>query len=107
MFVYALARGVNEGWLSPVFGPAAITDWNGLVTRVLPDGRVDGICEGTTYANDVIYYTYRGASADTIFVGPVLYAGAEVIRLLQNPNVQIAAPTPNAVNSALHVKPKN
>jgi len=32
------------------------------------------------------------------------YAGAEVIRLIQNPKIQIAAPTPNAVNSALHMK---
>jgi unsaturated rhamnogalacturonyl hydrolase len=107
MFVYALARGVNEGWLSPIYGPAAITGWNGLVTRVLPDGRVSGICEGTTYANDHTYYAYRGASAETIFVGPMLYAGAEVIRLIQNPRIQIAAPKPNTVNSALHMKDRN
>jgi unsaturated rhamnogalacturonyl hydrolase len=107
MFVYAIARGVNEGWLSPIYGPAAITGWNGIVTRILPDGRVDGICEGTTYANDHTYYEYRGASADTIFVGPVLYAGVEIIRLLQNPKVQITPPKPDAVNSALHMKPKN
>jgi rhamnogalacturonyl hydrolase YesR len=106
MFVYALARGVNEGWLSPIYGPAAITGWNGVATRVLPDGRVDSICEGTTYANDFVYYTHRGASADTIFVGPVLYAGAEIIRLLQNPDMQITTPRPNAVNSAMHLKAK-
>ena len=105
MFVYALARGVNEGWLSPIYGPAAITGWNGLETRVLPDGRVDGICEGTTYANDHTYYAYRGASADTIFVGATVYAGAEIIRLLGNPALQIQPPRPDAVNSALHLKP--
>lgn len=106
MFAYALARGVNEGWLSPIFGPPAITGWNGLVTRVLPDGRVSGICEGTTYASDMTYYTYRGAGSDTIFVGPVLYSGAEVIRLIQNPKLQISEPKPNAVNSALLMRPK-
>jgi rhamnogalacturonyl hydrolase YesR len=105
MFVYALARGVNEGWLSPIYGPAAITGWNGLESRVLPDGRVDGICEGTTYANDHNYYAYRGASADTIFVGATVYAGAEIIRLLGNPALQIQPPRPDAVNSALHLKP--
>jgi rhamnogalacturonyl hydrolase YesR len=106
MFVYALARGVNEGWLSPLFGPPAITGWNGLATRVLPDGRVEGICEGTTYASEFTYYTYRGAGSDTIFVGPVLYAGAEVIRLLENPILSISTPRPNAVNSALLMRPK-
>lgn len=107
MFVYAIARGVNEGWLSPIYGPAAITGWNGIATRVLPDGRVDGICEGTTYANDHTYYAYRGAGPDTTFVGPVLYAGAEIIRLLRNPALAIDPPRPNAVNSALHFKWKS
>ena len=107
MFVYALARGVNERWLSPIYGPPAIIGWNGLASRVLPDGRVGGICEGTTYASDFTYYTYRGAGSDTLFVGPVLYAGAEVIRLLENPKLQISAPKPNAVNSALLMKAKD
>lgn len=107
MFVYALARGVNERWLSPIFGPPAITGWNGLVTRVLPDGRVSGVCEGTTYASDMTYYSYRGAGSNTLFVGPVLYAGAEVIRLLDNPHLQMRKPKPNAVNSALLMKPKD
>jgi rhamnogalacturonyl hydrolase YesR len=104
MFVYGLAKGVNEGWLSPIYGPAAITGWNGLGSRVLPDGRVDGICEGTTYANDNTYYFHRGASSHTTFFGPVLYAGAEMMKLLKNPALTISAAAPNAVNSAIHFK---
>jgi len=104
MFVYALARGVNEGWLSPIYASSAITGWNGLCTKILPDGRVDAICEGTTYAHDHSYYAYRGASPDTIFVGPVLYAGAEMIRLLQNKNLSIVPPRPQSVNSTIHVR---
>ncbi|PTX96635.1 glycoside hydrolase family 88 protein [Opitutus sp. ER46] len=106
MFVYAIARGVNEGWLSPIYGPAALTGWNGLATRVLPDGRVDGICEGTTYANDSTYYFFRGAGPNTTFIGPVIYAGAEIIRLVQNPSLKIEAAKPGAVNSAIHFKPQ-
>ena len=48
----------------------------------------------------------KPAGSDTLFVGPVLYAGAEVIRLLENPKLQISAPKPSAVNSALHLKAK-
>ena len=115
MFVYGLAKGVNEGWLSPIFAPAAITGWNGLATRVLADGRIDGICEGTTYANDSTYYYYRGASANTTFGGSVLYAGMAVVlgaalwgwkknflQMLQNPKLKLSAPQPGSVNSALH-----
>ncbi|WP_175414948.1 glycoside hydrolase family 88/105 protein [Nibricoccus aquaticus] len=104
MFVYGLAKGVNEGWLSPAFGPAAITGWNGVVTRVLPDGRVDGICEGTTYANDNSYYFFRGASANTNFFGSVIYAGAEMMKLVKNPEIQIVPARPDAVNSAIHFR---
>lgn len=104
MFVYSLAKGVDEGWLSASFAPAALTGWNAIAARVLPDGRVDGICEGTTYANDSTYYTHRGAGPDTTFFGAVLYAGLEVMKLLQNPALQLAAPQPGAVNSALHVR---
>lgn len=104
MFTYAIARGVNEGWLTPIYGPAALIGWNGLATRVLEDGRVDGICEGTTYANDNAYYFHRGASANTAFFGPVIYAGAEVMRMLKNPELQISNATPGAINSAIHVR---
>lgn len=104
MFVYGLAKGVNEGWLSPIYGPAAITGWNGVATRVLPDGRVDGICEGTTYANDNSYYFFRGASANTNFFGSVIYAGAEMMKLVKNPEIQIVAARPDAVNSAIHFR---
>lgn len=102
MFVYSLAKGVNEGWLSPIYAPAAITGWNGVATRVLPDGRVDGICEGTTYANDSTYYFYRGAGPNTTFSGAVLYAGLEVMKLLKNPALTINPAQPRAVNSAIH-----
>lgn len=104
MFVYAIARGVNEGWLSPLYTTSAIVGWNGLNTRVLPDGRVDGICEGTTYANDNNYYYRRGASANTTFFGSVLFAGAEVWRLVRNPELRITPAKENSVNSAIQVK---
>jgi hypothetical protein len=59
-----------------------------------------------TAANDNVCDTCRGVSANTLSVGPVLYAGAETIRLLQNPDMQISVPKLNAVNSALHFKLK-
>ncbi len=104
MFVFGLAKGVNEGWLPPAYGPAAIIGWNGVATRILPDGRVSGICEGTTYANDNAYYFNRGAGEHTTFFGSVIYAGAEMVRLLRNPDITIVPPKPGAVNSAIHFR---
>ncbi len=107
MFVFAIARGINEGWLEALYAPVAVTGWNGVASRILPDGRVEGICQGTTYANDGLYYWGRGAGEHTNFFGAVLLAGAETVRLLENPVVKITAPKPNAVNSAMHGTPRS
>lgn len=105
MFVFAIARGINEGWLPALYAPVAITGWNGVAARVLPDGRVEGICEGTTYANDMVYYAHRGAGSHTTFFGSVAFAGGEVIRLLKNPAVSITPAVAGSPNSAIHARP--
>src|SRR5690349_71276 len=43
MFVFALARGINRGWLDPrAFGPAVSLGWNAVTTRVNEKGQVEG-----------------------------------------------------------------
>ena len=59
---------------------------SGLTTRVNAKGQVEGTCVGTTLASDHVYYYNRPQSVyATHGYGPVLLAGAEMIRLLQNP----------------------
>lgn len=106
MFVYSVAKGINEGWISHVYGPVALTGWNALATKVTPTGEVCDIVVGTTFAHDNTYYFYRGTSCETSFYGPVMYAGSEVIRLLNNPKLEIVAPKPNSMNSAMHFRLK-
>lgn len=108
MFTYAVAKGINEGWISHVYGPVAITGWNAITTRVLDNGAVDGTCEGTTFAHDNAYYYNRGSSIHaTHGYGPVFYAGAEMIRLLQNDKLDIDIPSNNAINSTFHFRLKS
>jgi unsaturated rhamnogalacturonyl hydrolase len=103
MFTFAVAKGINEGWISHVYGPVAITGWNALQTRVLENGAVDGTCEGTTFAHDNTYYYHRGKSIyATHGYGPVLYAGAEIYRLLQNDKIKIIETRFGAINSTFH-----
>lgn len=103
IFTYAIAKGINEGWISHVYGPIALMGWNALNTQVLGNGTVDGTCEGTTFANDNTYYYYRGKSIyATHGYGPVLYAGAEMIRLLGNDKFEIIKATPGTINSTYH-----
>ncbi len=108
MFTFAIAKGINEGWINHVYGPVALTGWNALTTRVLENGAVDGTCEGTTFAHDNTYYYHRGASVyATHGYGPVLYAATEMLRLLQNDNITVDKAKPNRVNSTYHYKLKS
>lgn len=103
MFTFAVAKGINEGWINHVYGPVALTGWNAITTRVLENGAVDGTCEGTTFAHDNTYYYHRGKSIyATHGYGPVLYAGAEMIRLLQNEEIEVQRARINSRNSTFH-----
>jgi rhamnogalacturonyl hydrolase YesR len=91
IFVYVLAHAVNEGWISPVtYGSIAQAGWAGLSTRIGERGQVEGTCVGTTFAGDQVYYYNRPVSAAALHgYGPTLLAGAEMIRLLNNPAIDI------------------
>lgn len=91
MFVYSIARAINRGWISPIgYGSIAQAGWAGLTTRVRPTGIIDGICVGTTFASDAVYYYHRPTiPTGTMGYGPVILAGAEMIRLLQNDAFEI------------------
>jgi rhamnogalacturonyl hydrolase YesR len=91
MFCYAMARAVNKGWLdAAAYGPVAEAAWNGLSARITSDGRINGTCVGTSYADDYIYYYNRPQMDDVHGYGPVLLAGSEMIRLLGNDKIKIS-----------------
>lgn len=91
MFVHAIARAINRGWISPVsYGSVAQAGWIAVAQQVNPRGQVEGACVGTTFAGDHVYYYNRPVSpCVTHGYGPVLLAGAEMIRLLENPEIDI------------------
>ena len=89
MFTFAIARGVNRGWLSPAYAPVAQAGWQALATRVRPDGRIEGICVSTTAAYDAVYYYNRPTDLAAMQgYGPVLMAGAETIAMLRQFDVE-------------------
>ncbi len=102
MFVYALAHGINQGWISPAYGTQALIGWKAVATRVNDKGQVEGTCTGSNFDLSPMYYYARPVSVDALHgYGPVLLAGAEVLNLLKNPNITIA----NSVGS-IYVSPK-
>ena len=89
MFTFAIARGVNRGWLAPVYAPVAQAGWQALAQRVRSDGRIEGICVSTTAAYDAVYYYNRPTDLGAMQgYGPVLMAGAEVIAMLRQFDIE-------------------
>jgi rhamnogalacturonyl hydrolase YesR len=89
MFTFAIARGVNRGWLPHTYAPVAQAGWRALERQVRPDGQVEGICVGTTAAYDAPYYYHRPTDLKAMQgYGPVLMAGAEVITLVRSFDIQ-------------------
>jgi rhamnogalacturonyl hydrolase YesR len=86
MFVFALARGINRGWLDPrAFGPAVSLGWIAVTTRVNEKGQVEGTCVGTGMGWDPMFYMYRPVHVPAAHgYGPVFLAGAEMIALLRS-----------------------
>ena len=81
MFVYGLARGVNEGWLDSSFADSARKGWQALETKVTADGDLVDVC-GSTDTGDLAYYLNRPRlNGDLHGYGSFLLAGAEIVRL--------------------------
>ncbi|MCX7984000.1 MAG: glycoside hydrolase family 88 protein [Bacteroidetes bacterium] len=90
MFVYSIAHAINKGWVDYTYGPVAQAGWNALATKVKENGEVEGTCWGTTFANDIVYYYHRPTSvAASHGYGPVIFAAAEMLALVQNEKLSI------------------
>lgn len=85
IFAYALAHGVNEGWLEPkVYGPIAQLAWEAVASKINDKGEVEDVVVGTGMGFDPAYYAYRPKSVKAAHgYGPAIWAGAEIIRMLQ------------------------
>ena len=86
IFAYALAHGVNEGWLeATTYGPVAQLAWEAVSSKINDKGEVEGVCVGTGMGFDPAYYAYRPVSVKAAHgYGPTVWAGAEVYRMLKD-----------------------
>jgi len=86
IFTYCAAHGINSGWLdAQAYGPMAVLGWNAVTTKVNDKGEVEGTCVGTGMAFDPAFYYNRPVNVAAAHgYGPVIMAGAEMIRLMKN-----------------------
>ncbi len=82
MFTYAIAYGVEKGYLAPSYRAVAQRGWRGLVTRIRPDGQIEGTCAGTGVSDNLADYYQRPTPLnDPHGVGPVLLAGWAMLQI--------------------------
>ena len=85
IYTYCLAHAVNKGWLdAKVYGPVAQLGWHAVASSVNQKGQVEQVCVGTGMGFDPSFYAYRPCHVMAAHgYGPVLWAGAEIIKLLK------------------------
>jgi rhamnogalacturonyl hydrolase YesR len=91
IYAFCMARAIDRGWIDPVaYGPAALLAWHAVTTKVNARGQVEGTCVGTGMGFEPAFYYHRPTSPFAAHgYGPVLLAGAEVVRLLKTHRFEI------------------
>lgn len=86
MYTYCIAHAINKGWINAqAHGSMAVLGWNAVQNRVNKKGEVEGTCVGTGLSFDPAFYYNRPVNVAAAHgYGPVLLAGAEMIKLLNN-----------------------
>ena len=84
IYTYCMAHAINQGWIDALaFGPVVQLGWHAVESAVNAHGQVEGVCVGTGMGFDAAFYSYRPTHVMAAHgYGPVIWAGAEMIRLL-------------------------
>jgi unsaturated rhamnogalacturonyl hydrolase len=91
IFTYCIAHSINKGWIdAAAHGPMAVAGWNAVQTKVNALGQVEGTCVGTGMAFDPMFYYNRPVNVAAAHgYGPMIMAGAEMIKLSNNYQIVI------------------
>ena len=83
MFVYGIAKAVNEGWIDKRYASIALQGWEGLKEhKITIDGKLKDICVGTNIDESIVYYYNRPARTnETHGLGAIIDAGVEILKL--------------------------
>jgi unsaturated rhamnogalacturonyl hydrolase len=91
IYTYCIAHSINKGWIdAQAHGPMAVLGWNAVQTKVNSKGEVEGTCVGTGMSFDPAFYYNRPVNVAAAHgYGPVIMAGAEMIKLMKNYQIVI------------------
>ncbi|RZM10000.1 MAG: glycosyl hydrolase [Pedobacter sp.] len=81
MFIYTVAKAVNEGWLPTSYLAIAEDGWKGLMKKVTTEGQLMDVCIGTGMRENLKFYYDRPTKLNDIHgAGAFLLAGSEMIK---------------------------
>ncbi len=85
IYVYCMAHAINKGWIDGMtYGPVVQLGWHAVSTKINAEGQVEGTCIGTGMGFDPAFYYHRPVNVYAAHgYGPVIWAGAEMIKLLK------------------------
>lgn len=82
MFVYTLAKGINEQWIDSRYKESVYRGWQGLLSKLTPQNQIKGVCVGTHFSDDLNYYlNRRTVDNDRHVLGSFLLAGSEILKM--------------------------
>jgi len=90
IFVYSVARAINQGWLDKRYASIALRGWDGLrKQKITSDFNIKDICIGTGIGNDLAFYYLRPKKDNEIHgMGLIIDAGLEIIKLKETLNLK-------------------
>ncbi len=95
IYTYCLAHAVNQQWIdAKAYGSVALAGWHAVTSAVNAKGQIENVCVGTGMGFDAAFYAHRPVHVMAAHgYGPVIWAGAEIIRLLrqQHPKMNDSA----------------
>ncbi|MCK5210418.1 MAG: glycoside hydrolase family 88 protein [Cyclobacteriaceae bacterium] len=80
--VYAIAKGINEGFLDPGYRDVAMAGWQGIVSMQDANGKIKNVTSGVSGSTSPTYYYNNSIEeSDSHLYGPLFLAGTEMIKL--------------------------
>jgi len=83
MFVYGVAKAINNGWIDSSYGSIARAGWKALKeNEITSDGRFTNVCVGTGISNDLPFYFNRPVGDNEKHgLGLIINTAVEIMKL--------------------------
>jgi rhamnogalacturonyl hydrolase YesR len=86
MYVYIIAKAINNGWIDPSYARIAEAGWKALKeTQITPEGQFRNVCVGTGITDDLPFYYNRPVGENEKHgLGLIIDTGIEMMKLAKS-----------------------